>query len=1017
MKTKLFFSMALIAATLSSFAQSITTNTGYTPVQLVEDFLITGCLDASNITLTAGTAESRGYFDATGTTFPIQTGIMLASGNIVNAEGPNSSGSAGNSLTPSSGDPDLNIIISPYLSRDATVLEFDFVPNSDTVEFRYIFGSEEYPEWVNSSYNDVFAFFLSGPGISGPYSNNAINIALIPGTLLPVTIDNVNDWSYSQYYNNNAGGTAIEYDGYTTVLTATAVVQQCQTYHIKLAIADSHDQAYDSGVFFEEGSFSSGGEVSMTNFSTVGGNSDLWEGCTNYYLFSRLDTSDLTDSVNVVLTISGTATPGAGNDYTSFPTDFWIPAGQIYDTIYYTAFNDVIMEGTETIILELLSGCPCNLMQVTDTIYIYDAQDIKGGIQWFENEYCGITPPNPLTICGTVYLGGQPTVVDSNIFYLWGPGGDTTACIDISPVPGITWYYVTISDLCGNSMLDSIPVIVSDFTGLSVATDSTSCTGYCDGQVDVTPIAGVAPFTYSWTPTGLDINNLCAGNYSVTVTDMTGCAFDTTFDIGEPPPLSLSSGMINNDTTFCGDFPGSITLETYVNTSPAYYTWNTGPTTSSINVNPGTGVTTYWVTIEDDCGDSHTDSVTLIISDMTDLLIVPVNIPCYGDCNGEVDVSPVGGITPFTYSWTTPLGTPTSGIVNDLCADNYSVTVTDSVGCEYDNIFDITEPAELSLSFNVVVDTDENCTGEATAIANEGTPPYYYLWNNAASQTTVTATDLCSGTFYTVTITDDNGCTVIDSITPSYMTGLTFDTEDLLCNGICVGWVDVSPVGGVPPFTYSWSPNLAGLGSSTSGEIDSLCAGKYSVTVTDNIAAEFNIPFEITEPNAISIIDTITEVDTTGGSNGAIDITVTGGTIIGDYTYLWSNGDETQDIDSLYVGHYSVTITDANGCTAVGNFDITYASLVENISISQQIKVYPNPNNNGCFNIETGKDNCKDIQIKVFDITGKVIYSEKIKNNQSTNRFELKNIPVGMHFLQLMLDNSELITIKLVVTE
>jgi len=135
-------------------------------------------------------------------------------------------------------------------------LEFDFIPSSDSVEFRYVFASEEYPEFVNASFNDVFGFFISGQNpTGGAYSN--LNIARIPGTNLPISIDNVNSTSHSQFYINNSGNSRIVFDGMTFVLTAKALVVPCQTYHIKIAIGDVMDGIYDSGVFLEASSFTS----------------------------------------------------------------------------------------------------------------------------------------------------------------------------------------------------------------------------------------------------------------------------------------------------------------------------------------------------------------------------------------------------------------------------------------------------------------------------------------------------------------------------------------------------------------------------------------------------------------------------------------------------------------------------------------------------------------------------------------------------------------------------------------
>tara|TARA_B100000902_G_C27306319_1_gene915679 strand:+ start:677 stop:2266 length:1590 start_codon:yes stop_codon:yes gene_type:complete len=158
---------------------------------------------------------------------------------------------------------------------DAAILEFDFVPSADTVEFRYVFASEEYLDFVNSSYNDVFAFLISGPGITGPYVSptgfpgGAKNIAVVPGTQnWPVTISTVNDTVNSQYYNHDSTNNASAFNGYTEIFTAKSAVIPCNVYHIKLAIADGSDESYDSGVFFEAGSFDAT-EPGALNVNTI----------------------------------------------------------------------------------------------------------------------------------------------------------------------------------------------------------------------------------------------------------------------------------------------------------------------------------------------------------------------------------------------------------------------------------------------------------------------------------------------------------------------------------------------------------------------------------------------------------------------------------------------------------------------------------------------------------------------------------------------------------------------------
>ena len=161
-------------------------------------------------------------------------------------------------------------------TQDAAILEFDFVPSSDTVRFNYVFASEEYLDFVNSNYNDVFAFFISGPGITGPYASpaafpgGAINIAEVPNSSpsLPITISTVNNVLNSQYYNHDTLAEASAFNGFTDVFTAKAVVIPCNVYHIKLAIADGTDDSFDSGVFFEAGSFDAT-EPGALNVNTV----------------------------------------------------------------------------------------------------------------------------------------------------------------------------------------------------------------------------------------------------------------------------------------------------------------------------------------------------------------------------------------------------------------------------------------------------------------------------------------------------------------------------------------------------------------------------------------------------------------------------------------------------------------------------------------------------------------------------------------------------------------------------
>ncbi|MCB0762416.1 MAG: choice-of-anchor L domain-containing protein [Flavobacteriales bacterium] len=229
-------------------------------VSATEGYFLSNGVFVNNITFSGGN-EQVGIFDCVDCNVGIGSGLILATGDAVLVQGPNELGSStvgGGNF--GAGDADLEMLVNGMTINDASILEFDFLATGDSLAFEFVFGSEEYPEFVNSSFNDVFGFFVSGPGITGPYSNGAVNIALVPGTDLAVAINNVNDGLNSDYYVDNSttgtDETQIALDGFTTVLTAAiGSLTIGETYHIKLAIGDAGDSAFDSAIFLSDNSF------------------------------------------------------------------------------------------------------------------------------------------------------------------------------------------------------------------------------------------------------------------------------------------------------------------------------------------------------------------------------------------------------------------------------------------------------------------------------------------------------------------------------------------------------------------------------------------------------------------------------------------------------------------------------------------------------------------------------------------------------------------------------------------
>jgi gliding motility-associated-like protein len=457
---KFITSSVFVSLSLITFSQSVVVSNAQTPTQLINNVLLGMGVTASNITingspLNANNAQGNVVsFTNTNPAFPISSGLLLTTGNAIAAQGPNNSTNLSNNLPATASvasDPHLNILAAGTVTN-GVVLEFDFIPTGDTLNFRYIFGSEEYPEFSPSTFNDAFGLFLWGPGISGPYAlagyANGANIATIPGGI-PVTINNVGDASNTQYYvfndNGSTYGNAIQYDGTTVLLTAAASVQCNQTYHIKLAISNVSDQAYDSGVFLEANSFSS--NVVDVAVATVSGDTTIVEGC-NFadIVFTRPD-GNMLDTLSIIYTIGGTAAEGV--DYANLmDTIIFLPG---VDTVILnlTPIQDNIIEGYESVIISVNIINPCGDTIVSSgTIYVWDGPIIDS--LWSTNANCLPT--------GSVHVTVVAPLVPAT--YLWtSPNALTFSGPDWQNInPG--WYYITVTQAqC--SVSDSVEVLLT----------------------------------------------------------------------------------------------------------------------------------------------------------------------------------------------------------------------------------------------------------------------------------------------------------------------------------------------------------------------------------------------------------------------------------------------------------------------------------------------------------------------------------------------------------------------------
>lgn len=449
---KLFLITILIS--IFNFAKAqMTTTTGMTPLQYVQNVLLGNGVTVSNVTYT-GYAGAIGEFNIAGSTnLGMSNGLVLTTGSVSlidpvygfgGPDGPmgpnNSTGSGVDNAEP--GDPYLTTIAGTQ-TYNAAILEFDFTPVGDTVKFNYVFGTEEYMEWITGGFADVFAFVLSGVTTVLP----AVNIATLPVTGQPVTALNVNANINSQYYvdNETVPGQTVQYDGFTVVLTAQHPVICGETYHIKIMIADAIDGAVDAGVFLEAGSFGSEG-VTITASSVTGG-STIAEGCgTAVFNFIRPDT---TGNFTINFEIGGTATPGT--DYTAVPDSIIIPQGQTTGTITVDAFPDTDSETQETITFFIIYANGCGNDTVQATILIDNVTPLE------------VTTSAPIEICTDA---GQFAIMSASgtggygpLTYSWDNGAGFGDTVVVAPLE-TTNYTLTVFDTCGNSTQQSIEIVV-----------------------------------------------------------------------------------------------------------------------------------------------------------------------------------------------------------------------------------------------------------------------------------------------------------------------------------------------------------------------------------------------------------------------------------------------------------------------------------------------------------------------------------------------------------------------------
>ncbi|MGQ9847228.1 MAG: T9SS type B sorting domain-containing protein [Bacteroidales bacterium] len=579
--------------------------------------------------------------------------------------------------------------------------------------------------------------------------------------------------------------------------------------------------------------------------------------------------------------------------------------------------------------------------------------------------------------------GGTP-----NYTYLWNNG--STQATQTMLAAGT--YSVTVTDSHQCTAHQTITITQPDNIVINADIVDISCFGEHNGVIETHVTGGVAPYTYQWSngSNSSTLSNLSAGTYVLNLTDANGCNAGYSATLNQPQPLDIQ--IQSFPVTCAGYNDGSILISVSGGTAPYSYMWSNGVTTQNLTASAAGN---YQVTVTDDHG--CTAVASEVISEPLPLIatLSSNSVTCNGLNNGSVIANIQGGVSPYSVIWSNG---SSGNFVQNLSGGQYTVTVTDANHCSTIQSVTVSEPEALMVNYQI---NHISCYGQQNGSieinVTGGTPPYHYEWNNHSQSQNIY--NLTQGS-YTVTITDDNNCSIIQTYTitePSPLS-VSADYTHYLCNSNHDGYINLTVVGGTPAYTYVWNNGAAN--APTQGNLSD---GSYIVTITDANLCSVIDTFDIvsSEITSVNILyDPITHI-----ANVQID----GG--IAPYSYVWSNNSSDSILHITQSGHYSVTITDLAGCTAVAESDINTEFIIPSLFTPN------NDNKNDRFEIK-GIEAYSHIKIEIFNRWNNKLFEFEGSgldylntDNQWNGTYKGKELPMGTYlFIVNLFNGNEPIT-------
>lgn len=971
--------LAVFALALPMHAQmSITNTTPYnSPAFLLNNVFMGGQIQAFNFayngSTTANVTNQVGYFTGGGNIIGIDSGIVMSTGNVFSI--PNN-GFASASFS-GAGDNDVLAVAQsvgwgtpPSIMRDKAVLEFDFVaPQDDSVAFEYCFGSEEWPVYPCSPYNDAFGFFISGPGLNGSYSNNAVNVSVVPGTTsLPVAITSIHNGtgsnpcngnpSYSQYYNNgptsqpftfadlNNGNT---YGAWTDVFQTSPVhVNACDTYHVKLAICDGVDWVFDSAVFLKAKSFDFLG-ISVNpqpSYNPFGYDTALYEGCGDLELFfTRVDSTY--PPYTLTYQIAGNATMGV--DYET------VPGCSLVNGVYEC---EITFQQDST--------------SVGFSVEIYYDQLVES----FETFVFIVTDSN-VSMCGASD-SLELTIVDQPQLQVSPFGSTTLDCNDSAALIGVN-------------------------------------------------VSGLPPFTYSWSNNVTDSTQYVQPNvttaYTIQVED--GCGHQTETEVVTVGVFNIpwSVTKIGDEQTIdCTSDPVILGVDVqfndYIWHGDISYDWSTGSTDSTIAVFSYVD-TTYSVTVTRNCtGEQVVKKFKLFVENDPVVLYtedIPVtDIACPGDVV-TIGVQASGGYPPYNYEWEDGSFTPTT-VVAPLLTDSFFVTVTDDCGLvDYVDHVVVNVPVAEPLVIRGIRNDTLACAqlkahfGPAIPSGGFGWG-YEVSWSDFDSFEDYTQEIVYEDTPFTVKITD--GChadtasrTVWAIIADKNDLELNVHSDTTICYGDAIV-LNAKGVNGGGKYKYFWEG--ANNPNGNLYKVNPLQDQTYHVRVVDQCdtvrSAEINVSvsavnadfeYEYVNDYELSLLDRSWSTDTITWYDWQL---LNSGLKANEQSPLITmpNGDQDE---------VKLTVTNQFGC-------IDEATMIVRPEFYLYAPSTFTPNKDGLN--ETWKVESlgiREIKLEIYDRWGNKVFETKDKDFEWDGTYGGERVPMGAYAWRMVLitDNEELV--------